>query len=64
MHRRFGDVLDHNRNIVVPHSNGLVIRCGNESTVVVDEIDGIDRSEMLIVFLSNFSRVHVILRVR
>lgn len=53
MHVRLGNVLDHDRNVVIPTSNGLIIGGGHEAPVLVNERDGIDRSEMLIVCLGD-----------
>jgi len=61
VHVWFGDVLDDDGNIVVPSSNGLVVRGRDEPTVVVDEGDGVDGSEMLVVLLDDLIGVDVVL---
>ena len=57
-----GDVLDYHRNIEVPSSYSLIVRCRHKSSILIDEGDGIDRAQMLIVLLSNFARIYVILK--
>jgi len=59
---RLGDVLDYHGNIEVPSSYSLIIRCRHKPSVLVDEGDGVDRTKMLIVLLSNFARIYVILK--
>lgn len=61
MHIRFGDVLDHNRDIIVPCTDRLIVRRRDETSVVVDESNRVDRSQMLVVFLRDFGGVHVVL---
>jgi hypothetical protein len=55
------DVLDDNRYVKVPCSYGFVIRCGHETPVLVNEGDGINGAQVLIVLLSDLACVHVIL---
>lgn len=55
MHMRLSDILDHNRDIKVPCANGLVIGCGDESSVFVNESNGVDRSKMLIILLGDLA---------
>lgn len=64
VHGRFGDVLDDDRNVVIPHTHSFVVRSGDESSIVVDKVDGVDRSQMLVVFLGDFSGIHVVLMGR
>ena len=59
---RLGDVLDYHGNIEVPSSYSLIIRCRHKPSILVDEGDGVDRTKMLIVLLSNFARIYVILK--
>ena len=61
VHVWFGDVLDNDGDIVVPSSNGFIVRGRDESTVVVDEGDGVDGSEMLVVLLDDLIGVDVVL---
>lgn len=63
MHVWLGNVFDDNRNVVVPSSNGLVVRCRQESTVAVHKSNGVDRSKMLVVCLHNLSLPRVVLVV-
>ena len=61
MHSRLGNVLDHDGNVVVPDSDRLVVRGGDESSVVIYKVDGVDWAKMLIVLLRDVARVHVVL---
>ena len=61
MHERFGNIFDDNRNVIVPSSNGLVIRRSDKPSIFVYKGNGVDRSEMLIVFLNDFTRIDVVL---
>jgi hypothetical protein len=53
VHIRFGDIFDDDGDIVVPSTYRLVIGRGDETTVLIDESDRVDRSKMLIVCLDN-----------
>ena len=61
VHVRLGNVLDNDGNIELPCTDRLVVRSRDESAVVVDEGDSIDRSKMLVVLLRDIARVHVVL---
>ena len=61
MHIGFGNVLDDDRNVKVPSPYCFVVRCCNEPPILVDECNSVDRPKMLVVFLGDISRVHVIL---
>jgi len=62
MHVRLGNVLDDDRNVEVPRSDSFIIGGRHESTILVDEGDRVDRSQVLVILLSDFSRVHVVLQ--
>lgn len=62
MHIRLGDILDHDRDIIVPRTNRLVVTRRHESSVLVNKGDGVDRPEMLVVFLCDFSCAEIVLR--
>ena len=47
------DVFDDNRDVEVPGADGLVVGSCHEPPVLVNERDGVHRSKMLVVFLSN-----------
>ena len=64
VHEGLGDVLDYNRNVIVPCANRLVIRGSHKSPVFVYECNRIDRSQMLVVFLYNLSRIDIVLKTR
>lgn len=64
VHIRLRNILDDHRNIPIPRSNRLVVRGGDESPVLVDKGDGVDGTEMLIVFLGDFSGSEVVLPTR
>ncbi len=59
IHVRFGDVFDGDRDVVVPGSEGFVVRGGHEAAVFVNEGDGIDGCEMMVVFLDNITSTDV-----
>jgi hypothetical protein len=61
MHMRFGDILDYNRNIIVPSTDCLVVRGSYEPSVLIDERDSVYRAEMLIIFLNDLRGIHVVL---
>ena len=61
VHERLGDVLDYNRDVIVPCANRFVIRGSHKSPVFVYECNRIDRSQMLVVFLYDLARVDVVL---
>lgn len=61
MHVRLGDVLDHDRDIIVPCTNRLVVTRRHESSIFVNERDGVDGSKMLVVFLCDFSSAEIVL---
>lgn len=63
MHMRLCDILDDDRDIIVPCANGLVVGCGDETSVLVDERDTVHRPKMLVIFLGNLTRVHVVLDI-
>ena len=62
MHMGLCDVFDDNRDVEVPGADGLVVGSCHEPPVLVNERDCVHRSKMLVVFLSNLSRIDVILR--
>jgi hypothetical protein len=55
VHVWLGDVLDDDGDVVVPTTDGLVVRRGQESPVAVNKGDRVDRAQMLIVGLDDFS---------
>jgi len=61
MHVRFGNVLDHHRNVKVPSSDCFIVRSRHKPPVFIYEGNSINRSKMLIVFLRDLARVHIIL---
>lgn len=61
VHVRLGYVLDHHWDIEIPCSDSLIVGRRHKPPILVDECDGVYRSEMLIVFLRNLARVYVIL---
>ena len=64
MHVGFCDVFDDDRDIIVPSTDRFVIRSSDEPSILVDECDRVDGAEMLVVFLGNLARVHIILHER
>ena len=60
---RFGNVFDDYWDIVVPSTYRLVVGGGNETTILIDEGNSVDRSEMLIVSLDDLVRSQIVLPV-
>lgn len=61
MHVGLGNVFDHHRNIEIPSSNRLIVRCCDEPPVLIDERDRVYGSKMLVILLSYVTRVDVVL---
>jgi hypothetical protein len=61
VHVWFSDIFDHDRDVIIPNTNCFIVRSGDKPPVLVDECDCIDRTQMLIVLLCDFSRIHVVL---
>ena len=61
VHVRLCDILDDNRDVEVPGSDGLVIGCRDETPVLIDEGNRVHRTKVLVVFLRNLPRIHVVL---
>lgn len=61
---RFCDVLYHDRNIVIPSTDGLIVRRRDKPSVLVHKSDSIDRTQMLVILLGYLPRIHVILHGR
>jgi hypothetical protein len=55
VHMRFCYVFDGDWNVVVPGSKRLVVGCGHEASVFVDESDSVYGCEMVVVLLDYFS---------
>ena len=61
VHIRLGDVFDCHGDVEIPGANGLVIRCGDEPPILIHEGDCVNRPQMLIVLLRDFSCPYVVL---
>ena len=61
MHMGFCNVLDHDGYIIVPRSNSFIIRGSDKPTIFVDERNRVHRSQVLVVFLRNLARLHIVL---
>lgn len=61
VHTRLSDDLDRDGNVKVPHPHRFVVGRGDETPVLVNERDGVDRSKMLIILLHDLPRSHVVL---
>lgn len=61
MHVRLGDIFDCDRDIEIPCTNSLVVGCSNEPSVLVHESNGVDWSQVLIIFLRDLACSYVIL---
>lgn len=62
MHVWFSDILDDHRYIKVPSPYCFVVRGGDEAAVFINESNGVDRTQVLIVFLCNVAGVHIVLQ--
>lgn len=62
MHVWLGDILDHYRDIIVPCTNRLVVTRRHEPSVLINEGNGIDGTQVLVVFLHNLARAEIVLR--
>lgn len=62
VHVRLGDVFDDDRDVVVPGADSFVIRSCDEPSILVDKCDRIYRTQVLVIFLSDFTTVHIILQ--
>ena len=61
VHIRLGDILDRDRNVEIPGTNGFVVRRGDEPPILVYETDCVHWPQMLVVLLRNFSCPYVVL---
>ena len=43
MHVRLGDVFDNDWDIIIPSTNGLIVRRGDKSPILIYKGDGIHR---------------------
>lgn len=59
MHIGLGNVFDYHRDIVFPSTHRFVVRGGDEAPVAVYKGNGIDCTQMLIVFLCDAASVTV-----
>ncbi len=63
MHVRLGDVLDDDRNVVVPRADRFVVRGGDKPPILVDERDSVHGPQMLVVLLHDFTGIDIILPI-
>jgi hypothetical protein len=61
VHVGFGNVLYHDWNVKIPCPYCFIVRGRYEAAIFVHEGDGVDRAEMLIILLGNFTGIYVIL---
>ena len=54
-HGGLGDEFDGDGDVVFPSSEGVVVGGGDEAAVFVDESDGVDGAEVVVVFLGHFA---------
>lgn len=59
MHAGLGDIFDDDRNVKLPDTHRLVVRCTDEASVLVDKGNRVDRAQMLVVLLNDVPRVGV-----
>lgn len=60
-HVRFSDELDGDGNVQFPCPQRLVVGGSDEAAVFVDEGDGIDWAEVMVIFLSHFAGAGIVL---
>src|SRR6056297_2950081 len=60
MHPRLGYVFDRHRNVPLPQQHFLVVGGGGEAGVIVVKGDGVDRGQVVIVFLNHLPRGPVV----
>lgn len=60
-HVRFSDELDGDGNIQFPCPQRLVVRGSDEAAVFVDEGDGVNWAEVMVIFLSHFAGAGIVL---
>lgn len=63
VHVWLGDVLDDHRNVEIPSPYRFIVRRRNEPPILINEGDAIHGTKMLVIFLGNFPRVHVVLNI-
>lgn len=61
MHMGFRDVFDHDRYIIIPSPDGFVVRRSDKPTIFVHKRDRVYRSQVLVIFLRDLARIHIIL---
>ena len=60
-HVRFSDELDGDGNVQLPCPQRLVVRGSDEAAVFVDEGNGVNWAEMMVILLSHFAGAGVVL---
>lgn len=63
VHVWFGNVFDHDGNIVIPTTYRLVVRSGYETSILVYERNRVDGSQVLIICLDDLIRTQVVLLI-
>ena len=61
MHVRFSNVLDYDRYIIVPCPDRFIVRSGDKPTIFIDKRNCVDWSQVLVVFLGDVARIHIVL---
>ena len=61
MHIRLGNILDDDRNIIIPRADRLVVARRHEPAVLVHKGDRVDGAEVLVVFLRDLACAEVVL---
>lgn len=61
MHMGFRNVLDHDGYIIVPRPDSFIVRGSDKPTIFVDKRDRVHGSQVLVVFLRDLARIHIIL---
>ena len=63
VHVRFGNVFDDYWDIVVPSTYRFIVGGGYETTILIDESNSVDGSEMLIISLDDLVGSQIVLHV-
>jgi len=61
VHRWLADILDGDWDVVIPDQHLLVVGGGHDSAIVVNEKDGVDGAEVVVVLLNDIAFPDVIL---
>ena len=61
MHEGLGNILDDDWDIKVPSADCFIVGRSHETSILVDECNRVDWAQVLVVFLRDLARIHIIL---